>query len=154
VAYNNYSENTTSLVIAKIDSKEEDLEKLLAEREERNKKAVEKITLGAMTFATGKASLTVEAKESVKRQIKKLNSINYSKIIVEGHTDITGNAKFNDKLSQLRAESVCKELISSGISADKLEYTGYGSKIPAADNETPSGRQANRRTEVWVFEEK
>ncbi|MDR3049463.1 MAG: autotransporter domain-containing protein [Elusimicrobiota bacterium] len=132
---------------------EEDLTAMLQEREERNKKAVEKITLGATTFVIGKAVLTNDSKANIKAQVEKLSAMNYTKIVVEGHTDSTGKPAVNDRLSKLRAESVYKEFIAAGIPAEKLEFIGYGDKIPAADNSTAQGRQANRRTEVWVLVE-
>jgi predicted outer membrane repeat protein len=133
---------------------EADLTVLLQAREERNKKALEKITLGATTFIIGKATLTMNSKTSIKEQAARLEAMKYEKIVIEGHTDSTGNHASNDKLSKLRAETVYKALINAGIPKEKLEYIGYGDKIPAADNTTPEGRQANRRTEVWVLGEK
>jgi outer membrane protein OmpA-like peptidoglycan-associated protein len=131
---------------------EEDLSAILAKREEMLAKVTEKVTLGATTFILGKAALTAQSKQTIKEAISKLPQ-NYSKIVIEGHTDITGNNDSNDRLSKARAESVYKEFIAAGIPQEKIEFIGYGSKIPIAPNETPEGRQANRRTEIFVLGE-
>ncbi|MDR0485745.1 MAG: autotransporter domain-containing protein, partial [Elusimicrobiota bacterium] len=137
----------------KKENEKEELRVLVAIREERNKKAVEKITLGAANFLTGKSDLTRKAKEKLRHQIEKLNSLQYAKIVIEGHTDARGNDDFNNKLSQDRAQSVYKEFASAGIALEKMECIGYGSKIPVSDNKTYKGREANRRIEVWALTE-
>ncbi|WP_432822326.1 outer membrane beta-barrel domain-containing protein [Trichloromonas sp.] len=70
-------------------------------------------------------------------------------ILVAGHTDSRGADKYNQELSQRRAENVRKYLIGKfGISADKLVAKGYGETQPIATNDTDAGRQKNRRVEV------
>jgi len=73
------------------------------------------------------------------------------KVIIEGHTDSTGPADYNLKLSQKRAEAVRKILIEKyGISPDRVIAKGYGETRPIAPNDTPEGRAKNRRV-VAVF---
>src|SRR5664280_605348 len=72
------------------------------------------------------------------------------KILVEGHTDSTGSAEFNMKLSELRAESVKAVLVENAVSPDRIETHGYASTKPVASNGTPAGRSQNRRVEVVV----
>ena len=69
------------------------------------------------------------------------------KIEIEGHTDNTGKAAFNQKLSQLRAEAVKTYMIKKGIDAARLSVVGYGQEKPVADNSTSKGRAENRRVE-------
>jgi len=70
-------------------------------------------------------------------------------IVIEGHTDSTGNAAFNKNLSQQRAEAVRKYLMEKfGIDGARLTATGYGESRPAASNATREGRQKNRRVEA------
>ena len=72
------------------------------------------------------------------------------KIEISGHTDNTGSASLNDKLSQERAEAVVNYLKSKGVAANRMTAKGYGSSKPIASNATASGRQENRRTEFEI----
>jgi outer membrane protein OmpA-like peptidoglycan-associated protein len=72
---------------------------------------------------------------------------------LEGHTDNVGRAKYNQKLSQLRTESVLKWLVQNGIDRKRLKATGYGSSVPLADNDTEEGREKNRRVEFHIREQ-
>ncbi|PSM51634.1 outer membrane fibronectin-binding protein [Campylobacter blaseri] len=70
------------------------------------------------------------------------------KVILEGHTDSTGNANYNKKLSEKRAASVKKALIDLGVSSEKISTIGYGEEQPIADNSTRAGRAENRRVDA------
>lgn len=71
---------------------------------------------------------------------------------IEGHTDNVGPADVNQRLSEERARAVVDYLVGTkGIAADRLEAVGHGAARPAADNETPEGRQTNRRVELVVL---
>jgi OmpA-OmpF porin, OOP family len=67
---------------------------------------------------------------------------------IQGHTDNIGSAKYNQKLSEKRARAVVDYLVKKGISADMLSSKGYGFSKSVASNETPEGRQQNRRVEI------
>lgn len=69
-------------------------------------------------------------------------------IIVEGHTDSVGGREFNLNLSLRRAQSVKNFLVSNGARASLISIDGYGYSRPVASNNTPEGRQKNRRVEV------
>jgi OmpA-OmpF porin, OOP family len=70
---------------------------------------------------------------------------------IEGHTDNVGNADYNMKLSQKRAESIMRYLIDNfGIEASRLTAKGYGQTRPIAYNTTAEGRQKNRRIDAIV----
>lgn len=71
-------------------------------------------------------------------------------VTVEGHTDSTGSAALNERLSLARAEAVRDALVIRGASADLLDAEGYGAAWPVASNETPEGREQNRRIEFSV----
>ena len=71
-------------------------------------------------------------------------------VTVEGHTDSTGSAKHNRKLSERRAAGVRDLLASGGVAASRLAVRGYGETDPVADNATPEGRQANRRVQLEI----
>ena len=74
-------------------------------------------------------------------------------MLIEGHSDNTGNEDFNLKLSQQRADAVRALLLARGIAPERITTRGYGPKFPIVDNDTPAGRQQNRRVEVLVLSE-
>jgi outer membrane protein OmpA-like peptidoglycan-associated protein len=69
---------------------------------------------------------------------------------VEGHTDSVGGDEFNQRLSQQRAGSVRDFLIDQGLAAPTISAEGFGKTEPVATNDTPEGRQRNRRVEIVV----
>ena len=71
-------------------------------------------------------------------------------ITVEGHTDSSGSADHNQKLSERRASGVRDLLASGGVAASRLAVRGYGETDPVADNATPEGRQSNRRVQLEI----
>lgn len=69
---------------------------------------------------------------------------------VEGHTDSSGSARGNLKLSRERAGSVVAWLVRHGISARRLTSEGFGASVPVDTNDTPQGRSNNRRLELRI----
>jgi len=68
---------------------------------------------------------------------------------VEGHTDSTGSAQYNQWLSERRAESVRQLMVEKhGVSAAQIRAVGYGPVRPIADNESEIGRSQNRRVDL------
>jgi len=83
-----------------------------------------------------------------------LKSYPKSRIVISGHTDITGNDAINNPLSVNRANAVKSYLESEGISSSRIASRGYGSKQPIASNATAAGRAQNRRVEIAIIAEK
>jgi len=73
-----------------------------------------------------------------------------SNILIEGHTDAAGSEDYNWSLSQQRAESVTKFLISQGIDESRFTTKWYGETQPRASNETKEGKAKNRRVELAI----
>lgn len=70
---------------------------------------------------------------------------------VEGHTDAIGSQDYNQKLSEDRAQSVSSYLLREGIASDRiLAVRGFGKLRPVTTNDTPEGRQMNRRVEIVI----
>ncbi len=99
-------------------------------------------------FATNKAELLPESKPALDQMIALLKEHPALKVSLEGHTDNAGDAKANKALSERRAASVVAALKATGIAADRLASTGWGSEKPVADNSTEAGRAQNRRVEL------
>jgi OmpA-OmpF porin, OOP family len=72
---------------------------------------------------------------------------------VEGHTDNTGKPDYNQKLSQERAKSIVDYLVKRGVEAPRLIGKGFGQEKPAQSNDTPEGRDANRRVEFNILQQ-
>jgi outer membrane protein OmpA-like peptidoglycan-associated protein len=106
------------------------------------------LVLEGVTFATGSADLTGDSRTVLDIVAESLKGNPDVKVEVAGHTDITGSAATNRRLSQARAESVRDYLISKGLAADRLTARGYGPDNPVASNNTVAGRQENRRVEL------
>jgi outer membrane protein OmpA-like peptidoglycan-associated protein len=103
-------------------------------------------------FTSGKATLRAESYPELNRLARLLKENPSVKIEVSGHTDNTGSASLNKKLSKARALSVKRYLESQDISPDRIEYEGYGFDQPIAPNTTAQGRAQNRRVEIKVIE--
>jgi len=71
-------------------------------------------------------------------------------LAVEGHTDSIGTDEYNRRLSEQRAGAVRGYLVQQGITSDAITASGFGKSEPVASNDTPEGRQQNRRVELVV----
>ncbi|HEX4785385.1 MAG TPA: OmpA family protein [Candidatus Sulfotelmatobacter sp.] len=69
-------------------------------------------------------------------------------VAIEGHTDSVGGDEYNQELSERRAQSVRDYFVQQGIPANAIEARGFGKSEPIASNDTPEGRQQNRRVEL------
>jgi outer membrane protein OmpA-like peptidoglycan-associated protein len=118
-------------------------------------------------FPVGSASLTpdgyrkltrvagefVEKREAAEQSAKSEQNDNIrKKVLVVGHTDSSGSAETNQKLSEQRARAVGQILASAGISRENIYYQGAGSSRPVASNATEQGRAENRRVEFIEVE--
>ena len=110
-----------------------------------------KIILKNIFFDFDKSTLRPQSINELERLLKFLNDNPTVKIEIGGHTDSYGSDEYNIRLSQSRCESVVKYLIEHGIAKDRLKAHGYGEKVPIDTNETPEGRQMNRRTEFEII---
>ena len=71
------------------------------------------------------------------------------RVMIEGHTDSIGSDSYNRRLSERRAESIKRYLLQHfPIELDRLVVKGYGKSKPIASNDTPDGRDKNRRVEI------
>jgi outer membrane protein OmpA-like peptidoglycan-associated protein len=110
-----------------------------------------KVVLHDITFATDKDVLTTEAKASLDNIVAGLKGQPSMNLQVDGHTDSTGTAPHNLKLSKERAAAAKKYLVEKGIAASRLQTEGYGQTKPIASNKTKAGRAENRRVEFKVI---
>jgi outer membrane protein OmpA-like peptidoglycan-associated protein len=103
-------------------------------------------------FATAKSELRRDGFAMLDSVCDKLRSKKIDSIVVEGHTDNTGTIQFNEQLAWDRAwsvESAIKERLRLKIYS--IITRGWADKRPAGDNNTPAGRQLNRRVEIYIY---
>jgi outer membrane protein OmpA-like peptidoglycan-associated protein len=137
--------------IARLEREKEELQKELEEAEARRKQpAVQSFSLNAATFKLGSSELTDESKANIRQLAEKISGYTFTKITIEGHTDSTGSAQLNKRLSKERARVVFDELAKHGINPEKMQYVGFGHTMPIDTNKTPAGRANNRRVEIFV----
>ncbi len=108
------------------------------------------VNMGDVLFDTGKYQLRMEAQLGLAKLTGIVLSHPGLKLAVEGYTDTTGTAAFNQTLSEQRANAVQEYLIQQGLDASSVTAQGFGPANPVASNDTPQGRQQNRRVEIII----
>ncbi len=106
---------------------------------------------GGLLFDFDSAELRQVSRQNLQRFAQILQDYPNTNILIEGHTDSTGPAEYNQGLSERRARSVSNYLASIGVSSGRFVVVGYGESQPTASNATPEGRQLNRRVEVGIM---
>ena len=99
-------------------------------------------------FKSGSYELLAGARERLAKVSGIVLAYPSLRLQVEGHTDSVGGDEYNQQLSEKRAQTVRDYLIQQGISADSVTAQGFGKTSPVASNDTPEGRQQNRRVEL------
>ena len=103
-----------------------------------------------VTFKPGRAEIT-EGSYPLLQMLASIVRNCDTRLEIAAHTDATGDASVNLKLSQRRADAVRKYLVQSGVDQDRVQAHGYGETQPLGDNATDEGRRANRRVEFRVI---
>jgi OOP family OmpA-OmpF porin len=105
-----------------------------------------------LTFAPGSAEIESAGKARLDSEVVPVLESNPGvRVRVDGHTDSSGSASLNQRLSDQRADAVREYLVSAGIDAERLESKGFGEDQPIASNDTREGMSENRRTEITVI---
>lgn len=99
-------------------------------------------------FQSGKAVILASSNTQLNEVVKVLKADTTLNIAINGHTDNTGKAETNLKVSQQRADAVKAYFAKKGIAASRITATGYGDTKSIAPNTTVAGRQKNRRVEL------
>jgi OOP family OmpA-OmpF porin len=105
------------------------------------------MVVGEVLFDTNKWDIKPEGQAELDKGVAFLLKNPQLKVEIQGHTDSTGAAAWNATLSQRRAESVMKYLVSKGVPAGQLTAKGFGPANPVAPNDTKEGRAKNRRVD-------
>ncbi len=110
------------------------------------------VSLSGGAFPSGKSTLTTDAKYVLAKLSGMLLVFPDMKLDIGGHTDSTGKADFNLKLSQQRAAAVRTFLTEMGVEPARIMARGYGPNQPVAPNDTTEGRSKNRRVDILMTE--
>lgn len=108
------------------------------------------VNINDVLFDFNKYTLKPEAREKMARVAGILEAYPGLKIRLEGHTDSIGTDEYNQKLSEMRADTVRGYLMDQGVQAGSLSAVGLGKADPVASNDTGAGRQKNRRVDMVV----
>jgi outer membrane protein OmpA-like peptidoglycan-associated protein len=107
-----------------------------------------RIRLYGINFDVDRAVIRDESKPTLDKVAAMLKADADMQLIIEGHTDSSGNAERNQELSKHRAAAVKTHLITAGIADDRLSTDGFGADRPVATNDSGLGRAQNRRVEL------
>jgi outer membrane protein OmpA-like peptidoglycan-associated protein len=111
-----------------------------------------KITFDSgILFDIDKSDLRTVSKTNLVELAKILNKYSDTNILIEGHTDDTGSDDHNMNLSKDRAQSVAFYLATLEVKSARFSIAGYGETQPIVTNDTPEGRQKNRRVDIAVL---
>lgn len=108
------------------------------------------IIAGYSAFPPDGALLTDAGRTEVRRIAEALLENRDTRVVVEGHTESSGDALRDLTLSEERAAAVRLELIRLGIDSSRVRASGFGGTVPLSDDETEDGRRRNQRVEVRV----
>lgn len=141
------------LIGKKMDKQKAELEQIKeAQVETVGDGQIIKVTFDSgILFATNSSTLNQASKNALTQFAASLKTNPDTDVQILGHTDSTGNDKINIPLSKERAGSVQNFLLGQTIPASRLVAEGLGSSQPVADNATTTGRQQNRRVEVFII---
>lgn len=103
-----------------------------------------------VTFDTDSYALQPQFRPTLDKISQSLVDYPNSLIDAYGHTDSTGSAQHNQILSENRARTVADYMSTRGVSAARVRAQGFGATMPVANNDTPEGRQRNRRVEIKI----
>ncbi|HEY6101172.1 MAG TPA: OmpA family protein [Anaeromyxobacter sp.] len=131
-----------------LDKQAKELEKVAETRRTENGILVQ--MRNDVLFDTGSAVLKPEALERLEKVGDILGRYGEDRVRVEGHADSTGSARYNEELSQRRADAVRKVLLGRGVAERQITSLGMGETRPLATNATAAGRARNRRVELHV----
>jgi outer membrane protein OmpA-like peptidoglycan-associated protein len=106
------------------------------------------VTLSNVLFDTGKATLQPGAHLQLDRLASYLKDHPKERVLIEGNTDSTGSAAYNEQLSSARAHAVGQALELRGVPSSQYRTMGLGEAYPVASNDTTAGRQQNRRVDI------
>ncbi len=105
---------------------------------------------GDVLFATNQYQINPSFYNTLRSVAQTMVQYPQTVVHVYGYTDSTGEAQYNQRLSEKRANSAAQYLINQGVNPQRILVRGYGENYPRSSNATPYGRQQNRRVEIFI----
>ncbi|WP_051181760.1 OmpA family protein [Thermithiobacillus tepidarius DSM 3134] len=142
-----------------LDNQQRELEQRLAAERAANEVNIQRVNNGQALnvtmnsqafFRFGTAEIVGDGHRILDNVADVLNRYPESRVTITGHTDSVGDAAFNQRLSQQRAQAVMSYLASRGVASSRMVAQGMGESNPIASNGTEAGRQLNRRVEILI----
>ncbi|WP_298395350.1 OmpA family protein [Sphingobium sp.] len=103
-----------------------------------------------LLFATEESTLIPAQRGAIGRMSGALRAVGINGARVEGHTDSTGTASYNQALSLRRAQAVADALVAGGMARPAMRVAGMGARVPVESNRSADGRRENRRVVIIV----
>lgn len=142
---------TGAIVGAMMDKQERELRQIEGVDVTRTGDDSLKVTVrNDVLFDFDSASLRSSSRDELREMADVFEKYADTTIAVQGHTDSVGSTSYNQRLSERRANTVSNYLETLGVRGSRLDAYGYGESRPKASNNTSSGRQLNRRVEIFV----
>ena len=142
---------TGAIIGAMMDKQERELRQIEGIDVTRTGEDELKVTVrNEILFDFDSAGLRSTSRDELREMADVFNRYDDTTIVVAGHTDSTGSAAYNQRLSERRASAVSNYLEDLGVRGSRLDAYGYGETRPKSSNGTASGRQRNRRVELYV----
>lgn len=140
-----------ALIGRRMDKQQQELEQIQGVEVTRPSEDTIGVTIrNEVLFDVDSAQLRPRAKDELDKLAEVFRKYPDTTLRIEGHADSTGTYSHNQRLSDLRAESVRNYLERQGVSDARIVAIGYGETEPRASNATAEGRQLNRRVEISV----
>ena len=144
-----------ALIGKKMDKKAEELAALEGANVEvvtdtNNLEAIKVTFDSGILFNTNSSTLSDASKKALSEFAAKMVDLPETDITIYGHTDNTGTAEVNERISKQRADAVASYLNSCNIASDRMVAEGKSFTMPVADNATAEGRAQNRRVEIFI----
>nr|WP_244966111.1 OmpA family protein [Zhongshania antarctica] len=116
--------------------------------------ARQSVGLESIRFGLGETELNADAKARLTAVTAVMLASPQYRLAIQGHSDDSGDAEANYRLSRARARAVGRALVSLGVIAERIEIQAFGANMPVADNSTSEGRALNRRVSLKVIRSK
>lgn len=110
------------------------------------------VIFGSIEFDTDRSTIRPASRESLNQLVEHLRSKPNCRVVLIGHADARASDTYNKSLSKRRVDATKRELVKLGFAdPDRITTEYYGELMPAADNKTKTGLQANRRVEIRIL---
>jgi outer membrane protein OmpA-like peptidoglycan-associated protein len=141
-----------AIIGAQMDKQAKDLEQAIdGATIERVGEGIQVTFASGMLFDFDSDFVKPDARTNLQALARSLTQYPDSDVLIIGHTDLIGSTRYNQGLSQRRAQSAATYLGAQGVNGTRISTHGLGETEPVASNETEAGRQANRRVEIAIF---